>query len=156
MNRARVRSIWLACLLAVAVPYTVLAFGMEWRTVAGRMGPGFFPRLIGLGLSITLAIALARSLRQGDGGEGEGDGNATYVRALLVMLGATALYAVVFEVVGALVASVIYMVTVLAAINPRRWVMNVSIGVLLPLALYLMFQTWLNAGLPAGVLGIPL
>ncbi|MGH3096915.1 MAG: tripartite tricarboxylate transporter TctB family protein [Streptosporangiales bacterium] len=142
---------WLACLLAVAVPYTVMAFGMEWRTVAGRMGPGFFPRLIGLGLVITLAVALAMSLRQGDG---EGEGTTTYVRALLVMLGATALFAVLFEVVGALVASVLYMVTVLAVINPRRWVMNVTIGVLLPLVLYLMFQTWLNAGLPAGVLGI--
>lgn len=150
----RVRSIWLACLLGVAVPYAVLAFGMEWRTVGGRMGPGFFPRLIGLGLVITLAIALARSLRGGDE-DGEAEGDGTYVRALLVMIGATVLYAVLFEVLGALVASVIYMVTVLSAINPRRWVMNVSIGVLLPLALYLMFQTWLNAGLPAGMLGIP-
>ena len=38
--------------------YTEMAFGMEWRTAAGRIGPGFFPRIVGgLGLALTLRRA---------------------------------------------------------------------------------------------------
>ena len=38
---------FLGVLLLVFAVYTELAMGMEWRTQAGRIGPGFFPRILG-------------------------------------------------------------------------------------------------------------
>lgn len=34
---------FLGVLLLVFAVYTEMAMGMQWRTVAGRIGPGFFP-----------------------------------------------------------------------------------------------------------------
>lgn len=154
MKLSTVRSVWLASLLAVAVPYTVLAFGMEWRTTAGRIGPGFFPRLIGLALVGALLLALARSARdRKEASEGTG-GGGTYVRTLLLMIGATVLFLVLLEPLGALLAGVGYMLATLTALNRGRWIVNVPVAVILPTALYLLFQTWLGAGLPLGVLAV--
>lgn len=153
MNVSTIRNIWLAGLLLVAVPYTVMAFDMEWRTEAGRIGPGFFPRVVGVGLVCAILLALARSVREQ---RGANDGHAAggeYRRTLLLIIGATVLFLVLLEPLGALVAAVGYMLAVLAALNPRRWVLNATVAVALPVGLYLLLQTWLNAGLPRGVLG---
>ena len=57
------RSLFLAVLLVILAVYTQMAFDLEWRTVAGRIGPGFFPRIIGL-LSLAIILwALVTSLR---------------------------------------------------------------------------------------------
>lgn len=144
--------LWLVALLAVAVPYTVLAFGMDWRTEAGRIGPGFFPRLIGGALVVTLVVALARSGRERSTRAAGEDGAARRVRTLLLMLAATVLFVLFLEPLGALITGVLYMTAILTLLNPRRWPVNVAVGVILPTVLYLLFQTWLDAGLPPGVL----
>ena len=52
-----------ALLLVVLAVYTEMGFALEWRTAAGRIGPGFFPRIVGcLGLALTL-VALVQTLR---------------------------------------------------------------------------------------------
>jgi hypothetical protein len=52
------------CALAVILAvYTVLAFGMEWRAPAGRLGAGFFPRVIGVLGVVLCCVAVFRSLR---------------------------------------------------------------------------------------------
>lgn len=144
-------ALWLVALLAVAVPYTVLAFGMEWRTEAGRIGPGFFPRLIGGALVAALVVALVRSLRSADDTEGR-EGIRGNTRMLLLMLAATALFVLFLEPLGALITGVLYVTAILTLLNPKRWPVNVAVGVALPAVLYLLFQILLDAGLPPGVL----
>lgn len=149
-----VRNIWLAGLLLVAVPYTAMAFDMEWRTEAGRMGPGFFPRVVGIGLICAVLVALARSVHAQRQASDVPQPDGGYRRTMLSMLGATVLFLVLLEPLGALVAAVGYMLAVLTALNPRRWVVNIPVAVGLPVGLYLLLQTWLNAGLPQGVLNL--
>lgn len=152
MRLSTVRSVWLASLLVVAVSYTVMAFGMEWRTEAGRIGPGFFPRVIGVALVCALLVALAQSLRYRHAASENVEVSSGYLRTLSLIIGATVLFLVVFEFLGALLSAITYMLVLLATLNPRRWVMNIPIALGLPAGLYLLFQTWLNAGLPPGVL----
>lgn len=162
MSASNVRSIWIAALLTVAVPYTVIAFDMQWRTVAGRIGPGFFPRVIGLALVCSLLVALVRSLphsaaRRKEGHHSEAGGAARAaprgdLRTLSLIVGATVVFLVLLEPLGALPSAVAYMLGVLAVLNPRRWVVNIPVALALPVSLYLLFETWLNAGLPRGVL----
>lgn len=56
--------VFLGVLLVGFVAYTEMAFGMEWRTQAGRIGAGVFPRIVGCLAIATLAIALYREIRR--------------------------------------------------------------------------------------------
>lgn len=157
-----VRTAFFAVLLVVFGFYTEMAFALEWGTVAGRIGPGFFPRIIGIfGLALT-AVALVGGLRgrgeegilAGDDDEtGAGDLGRHPVALLLAVVGAAA-YVFFLTVLGAVVASAAFLAAVLWWLNPRRHVTNALVSVLLPVGMYLLFQTLLNAGLPVGVLGL--
>lgn len=154
------RTIFFGIVLVVLVGYTEMAFELEWRTQAGRIGPGFFPRIIGLiGVAITLG-ALVNSLRPGVGDEedlfdedevGEGDlGRHPVPLVLTVALSVVFLFTLTS--LGAIVSAAIFMFGMLWFLNRGKWVMNVVLSVLVPLGMYLLFQTALNAGLPAGIL----
>jgi putative tricarboxylic transport membrane protein len=142
------RVVWLAAIAAVAAVYTWMAFGMEWETEAGRIGPGFFPRIIGA-LTVALClVAIARCVRNPRQAE---PGNGRLVAyASVGMLG----YLLLFEYVGAAIASVLFMLFLLAATNRGHTVANVALAVLLPAALYALFEYGLGAGLPPGPLPV--
>jgi len=153
------RTAFFGVLLVVLVVYTEMAFELEWTTAAGRIGPGFFPRIVGLlGFVICLG-ALVNSLRPGVGDDedlledevGEGDlGRHPVPLLLAVVAGAVLLFT--FLSLGAIVAGTLFMFGMLAFLNPGRWLFNAVLGVAIPLGLYLLFQTALNAGLPEGIL----
>jgi putative tricarboxylic transport membrane protein len=153
------RTIFFGLVLVVLVGYTKMAFELEWETAAGRIGPGFFPRIVGiLGLLIALG-ALVNSLRPGVSTDesavedevGEGDLGRHPV-PLLLIVAASGVLLLTLTWLGAIVAGAIFMLGTLAFLNPGRWVTNVVLSVAVPVALYLLFQTALNAGLPPGLL----
>lgn len=169
---------FLAVLGTVAVGYTVMAFGLEWRTTAGRIGPGFFPRIVGSLTAALCLVGILRALRPGarrqddvalpaDGGAqveertsaeqagdglGEGAGSRTFVATMLVALVAMLALIAALVPLGAVISSALFLFGLLALLNPGRWVLNAVISVLLPIGLFVLFQTWLNAGLPEGPL----
>lgn len=153
------RTVFFGLLLVVLIGYTEMAFELEWRTQAGRIGPGFFPRIIGiLGVLITLG-ALLNSLRPGVGDEevpledevGEGDLGRHPV-PLALTVAASAIFLVTLTTLGAIISGAVFMFLVLAFLNPGRWVTNTILSVAVPFGLYLLFQTALNSGLPGGLL----
>jgi putative tricarboxylic transport membrane protein len=148
------RIVWLAAIAVVAAVYTWMAFGMEWQTTAGRIGPGFFPRIVG-GLTVVLCVvAIVRSLRERRP-PAEGDSDAP-AHGRLVAVASVALvgYLLVFEYLGAALASVAFMLVILPVVNRGRPVANVVMAVLLPAALYLLLEVGLGAGLPPGPLPV--
>jgi putative tricarboxylic transport membrane protein len=156
------RSLFLGVLLVVMAVYTQMAFDLEWRTVAGRIGPGFFPRVVGV-LSLAILLwALVGSLRSGaadDEDEVVGEDEAgeadlgRHPLPLLMVLAATAVFLLIFFVpLGAIVASSLFLLATLFLLNRRQPVVNVVVALALPLLVYLLFQTLLNSGLPPGVL----
>lgn len=155
------RTVFFGILLVVFACYVQLALGMEWRTAAGRIGPGFFPRIIGgVGVVITL-VALVRSVRRAEPetdseteSETETDGPdlGRHPRTMAIVVGASVALAAVFTVLGAVVAGALFLLGCLWLLNREHPVLNAVLGVGLAVGLYLLFQTLLNAGLPAGVL----
>jgi putative tricarboxylic transport membrane protein len=136
-------------LMALAASYTWGAFtGLDFLTANGRLGPGFFPRVIGVLLMVTLLYSFVADRRSKLGSD-EGTSN---LRDLVVFAGLAFLFVGLLDVVGAMVAMIAYMLAALTIFNPRRHLRNVVVSVLLPIAIYLMFDTWLNAGLPRGIL----
>lgn len=149
------RAVFFGILLVVFAVYVQLALGMEWRTAAGRIGPGFFPRIIGgAGVVLTL-VALVRSVRRAEAEPETGtDGPdlGRHPRTMAIVVAASAALAAVFTVLGAVVAGALFLLGCLWLLNREHPVLNAVLGVGLAVGLYLLFQTLLNAGLPAGVL----
>jgi putative tricarboxylic transport membrane protein len=155
------RALFFGVLLVVLAVYTEMAFEMEWRTAAGRIGPGFFPRFIGIFALLITVWALVKSLRAGSvddedevGGEeeaGEADLGKHPVPLLLVV-GAAALLIMFFNPLGMIVSCAIFLAGTLFLLNRGKTVANIVISLGLPVLVYLLFQTLLNAGLPDGIL----
>jgi putative tricarboxylic transport membrane protein len=156
------RSLFFAVLLIILAAYTQLAFGMEWRTAAGRIGPGFFPRIIGI---LSLAIVLWGLVRsqlpgavddedevRGDEEAGEADLGRHPVPLLLVTAAAAVFLLIFFVPLGAIVSCALFLLVTLFLLNRGQPVVNVLIALGIPVAVYLLFQSLLNAGLPAGLL----
>ena len=139
-------------ILGVAVFYTYVAFAeLNFLSTTGRLGPGFFPRIVGLALIATCLFTIAGDVRERriDGGL------SGFWPITLAVAALSGVFVLLLDVLGGLLAMVAYMLAALWLLNRGRWVQNVLVGTLLPVALYLLFDVWLNASMPRGVLGFP-
>lgn len=161
LRRPTGRTVFLGIVLVVLAVYTQMGFDLEWRTQAGRIGPGYFPRIIGILAIVCTLAALVISLRPGaadDEDEIGGDEEAgeadlgRHPRVLLLVVAASAVFVALFESLGAIISGALFMLAVLFLLNRGHRVTNVVIAVALPVLLYLLFQSFLNAGLPNGLL----
>jgi putative tricarboxylic transport membrane protein len=162
LRRPTGRALFFAVLLVVMAVYTQMAFALEWYTAAGRIGPGFFPRIIGI-LSLAIIVwALVKSLLPGavddedevlgEDEAGEADLGKHPIPLLLVLTAAVVFLLIFFVPLGAIVGCALFLLAVLFLLNRKQPVVNVVIALGLPVLVYLLFQTALNAGLPAGIL----
>jgi putative tricarboxylic transport membrane protein len=150
-------------LLAFAF-YTEMAMGMEWRTVAGRIGPGFFPRILGLAAVALTAIALVREFLSRPTDKPAGQVEAAeeaaepdlgrHPVALAAFVVAAAVFVALFGILGAALSGVLFLGATLWFLDREHHVRAVIIAVAVPVLLYLAFETGLNAGLPQGILPI--
>jgi hypothetical protein len=142
----------LAAIALVAAAYTRMAFGLEWETRAGRIGPGFFPRIIG---SLTVAlclVAIVRRVRAGrPPGEASEPGRARLVVATVAVL---TVYVALLEPLGALIASALMMLAILSLTNRGRPLANVALSVGVSSGLYALLEIGVGAGLPPGPLPV--
>jgi putative tricarboxylic transport membrane protein len=139
-----------AAILCVAVLYTYWAFAeLSFLSSAGRLGPGFFPRIIGLLLIVACLLTLAGDLKTR-----EGDAVSSYWRITLVVAGLSGAFILVLNVLGGPLAMVVYMLATLSVLNRGRILQNIAVSIGLPIVLFLLFDVWLNAAMPPGVLGL--
>jgi hypothetical protein len=139
-------------ILCLAVLYTYWAFAdLSFLSSTGRLGPGFFPRIVGLLLIATCLLTLAGDLKARQGG-GEVSGFWKITLLVGALSGALVL---LLEILGGPLAMAVYLLATLSVLNPGRALQNVVVSVCLPLALFLLFDRWLNASIPPDALGLP-
>jgi putative tricarboxylic transport membrane protein len=139
-----------AAILCVAVFYTYWAFAeLSFLSSAGRLGPGFFPRIIGLALIVACLLTLVGDLRKR-----EGSAVSSYWRITLVVAGLSGAFILVLNVLGGPLAMVVYMLATLSVLNRGMVLQNIALSIGLPFALFLLFDVWLNASMPPGILGL--
>jgi putative tricarboxylic transport membrane protein len=157
---------FLGVLVLVLAVYTQLAMGMEWRTHAGRIGPGFFPRIVGILGLVLCCVAAVRSLSpvEPDGGPGSETGGETDGRPagepehgrhpwmLAAASGGLAAFGVLLLPLGAILACALFMFGLSRLLGRGSVIRDLVLSLVVPLALYLLFEIGLNAGLPKGVL----
>jgi putative tricarboxylic transport membrane protein len=149
---------FLGVLLLVFAVYTEMAMGMEWRTQAGRIGPGFFPRILGFtAIAVTIAAGVREILsrRRSETVDAVDDAEPDLGRhplALVAFIAAAAVFVALFGVLGAALAGVLFLGVTLWFLDPEHHLRAVIIAIAVPVLLYLAFQIGLNAGLPQGIL----
>ena len=135
-----------AAILGAAALYAYWAFAdLSLLSSTGRLGPGFFPRIVGL----LLIVVCGLKKRHAEGGL------SSFWWITLVVAALSGAFVLSLEILGGPLAMVVYLLATLSVLNPGRSLQNVAISVGLPLALFLLFDRWLNASLPPDSLGLP-
>jgi len=170
--RVKPLTVFLGVLALILLGYTVLAFDLEWRTQAGRIGPGFFPRIVGLLGLLLCTVSAVMSMRPREAMDEDpfdkdmADKNLVdedpvdnaqpdlglHPRVLVVVGAAAAMAYLLFRTLGALVTSVLFLLVTLGYLDRENPWRVVAVSVSVPIGLYLLFQVGLKAGLPAGIL----
>jgi hypothetical protein len=155
---------FLSIILLAFAFYTEHAMGMEWRTQAGRIGPGFFPRILGgIALAVTVLALITEFLskpkaKKPDAVEAAEEAAepdlGRHPITLVAFVIAAAVFVGLFGVLGAALSGVLFLGATLWFLDPGHHVRSAIIAVAVPVLLYLAFQTGLNVGLPQGILPI--
>lgn len=116
----------------------------------GHPGPGFFPfgLAVALGL-VALALLLQPAVPRPAPATSERLRHGKVVLALLASAG----YAFALEPLGFLLTTFVFLLFMLSAIEPRRWISSVTISAATAVASHLVFKVWLAVQLPAGPWG---
>jgi hypothetical protein len=154
--------VFLGVLLLIFAVYTEMAMGMEWRTQAGRIGPGFFPRILGgtaiavtvlAGIREILARRAEKAVTQAEAADELAEPDlGRHPIALVSFIIAATLFVGLFGILGAVVAGILFLGATLWFLDPGHHIRAVIIAIAVPVLLYLAFQTGLNVGLPQGIL----
>lgn len=153
---------FLGVLLIAFAVYTEMAMGMEWRTQAGRIGPGFFPRILGFtAMAVTVTAGVREIVRrraekavsQAEAADEAAEPDlGRHPVALIGFVVAAALFVGLFGILGAVLAGVLFLGVTLWFLDPEHHIRSVVLAIAIPVLLYLAFQTGLNVGLPQGIL----
>jgi hypothetical protein len=73
--------------------------------------------------------------------------------AVLALL--SGVFVALLELVGGIVSMVVFMAAALWIFNRGRPLQNVLVAVLFPLGIYVVFEVWLRASMPRGLLPLP-
>ncbi|MEJ6393226.1 tripartite tricarboxylate transporter TctB family protein [Gymnodinialimonas sp. 2305UL16-5] len=168
-----------ATLLLLALGYTFYGLStLTLLTSSGRPAAGFFPLVVGVLLVISCAINLwgdARDwmkerqsgvapIHQADP-EAEAkadtfgvdahaiDGGPEFGRDVAIVFVYICVFVAIMNLVGALIAMVLFMLAFLFTFNRPHVVSNLLYSLALPGFLYGLFKILLNASLPTGPLG---
>lgn len=146
------RAGFLLAILFLAGFYTYIAFAeLSYLSSAGRLGPGFMPRIIGVALIVMCALSLYADMRDHSADHAVAPGwRSAAVLALL-----SGVFVALLEVLGGLLSMIAFMGAALWILNRGRPLQNVLVAVLLPLAVYVVFNVWLRASIPRGLLPLP-
>lgn len=140
------RIAFLIALLAGAVFYSYTAFAdLNFMTRTGRLGPGFFPRLIGVAAIIVTLWAILDELRR-DRNFGE-DAEGSWLD-VAILIGFAVGYAVLIRLFGGFIATFLFLAVSLTVLNRGQHIKNIAVAVLVPGIVYLLFDRVLNANMP--------
>jgi Tripartite tricarboxylate transporter TctB family len=137
------RDFWAGVLfISLGIAAIVISSNYSLGTAA-RMGPGYFPRILGILLIVLGSIIALRGVRI--------NGEAIPVwkwRPLLVVLGSVVLFGAIVHSMGMLISTVILIVTASAASHEFRWKEALMIGIGLAVVCVGVFVVGLKIILP--------
>lgn len=158
---AKVDRVIFVCALVLAAVYFYATAQIPSLEIGDPLGPKAFPRLLGIGLLLAAAMLLmeiirdAKARRVAEESEGKKEHAAVDLRHFLVIAVVTvwtAVYISVFELLGYVIATSIYLLALMVYFHPGKWLANVLTSVLFCIVSYVMFSHVLGVNLARGVL----
>jgi len=148
------KAVFLVAVLCTALLYTYTAFTeLTFLTMSGRLGPAFFPRIIGVLLILACVYNLVLLARRSGPDGHEAAGGDWRITAGIIALSAA--FVALLEILGGLVAMVLFLLAALSLLNRGRPVQNLLVSLLLPAGVHLLFDLWLKASTPKGMIPLP-
>jgi len=117
-------------------------------------GPGFYPFVVGLTLLLFSFILLFSSIFLEKEGFTEKTEEKSNKKNILLIVFLLLLYAIVYEYLGFIVSTLLFIICILKIIERKRWLVAISFAIFTAAFSYVLFNLWLNANLPKGILGI--
>lgn len=133
-------------LLVVSGFYVALAFRLP-MFAKQIPGSGFFPRIVGIALILLLIIELIKNLKE----KQEDSFSIKHLRLFLLLIATTTGYIFIFNVLGAILSTILFMMAVLFLFNREKHLQNLVLGISIPVVLFILFEVLLNTGLPKGI-----
>jgi hypothetical protein len=148
------KAVFLVAVLCIAILYTYTAFTeLTLLTMTGRLGPAFFPRIIGVLLILGCLYNLVLLAHRSDSDRSDSEGGDWRITAGVIALSTG--FVALLESLGGLIAMVLFLFVVLSLLNRGRLMQNLLISVLLPAGVHLLFDVWLKASMPKGLIPLP-
>jgi putative tricarboxylic transport membrane protein len=119
---------------------------------ASAPAAGFFPAVLAVLLAITSLFACVAALRSGSKSVARAE-RLTW-KKLLLTVGSLLVFAVVFERLGYLAATFLFIFFLLRTVEQKSWALAIAVGLSASVGSYLIFGLLLGAPLPAGFLRI--
>lgn len=129
--------------------FTYMSFDYNFITEEGRPDAGFFPIIIGCLLLFFSGYSLIKDLKEKHTPKSE----FTHAKDIGFLVISVTCLVLLLNMIGAMLAMALFIFSVLFKFNRKKTLQNILISFGFPTALYLMFDVWLNAGLPKGFLG---
>ena len=143
-------------ILVLAAVYFYATAQIPTLEIGDPLGPKAFPRLLGIGLLITAALLFMEIWRARKAPPEKDPAPASGDQRHLLVVGAvivwTAIYFAVFQPLGYVLSTTVYLLVLTAYFHRGKWVTNVLTSVLYGVLSYLMFTKALGVTLPPGVL----
>ncbi|MCL1483530.1 MAG: tripartite tricarboxylate transporter TctB family protein [Marinobacter sp.] len=137
------------CILVVAICYTYGAFfDLTFLNNRGYMGPGFFPRVLGVTLIVSMLLLILGDIKKGTLFSGPQD---SQYQDAAVLIGLSLTFGVVLMVLGYVIAIPAYLGATLFYFNRGKHVTNGVVTVAVPALIHFLFAGLLNASLPHGL-----
>ena len=145
------------CTLVLAAVYLYATEQLPSLEIGDPLGPKAFPRLLGAGLVLTAIVLLVEMVRarKTAASSARPPAEPPDRAAMLVVAGAavwTLVYFLLFEPLGYVIATTLYLLPLMAYFNKGKWAINVLTAVLFCVASYLMFTKVLGVNLARGIL----
>ena len=137
--------------------FVALATGAFLESMNLRFGsvsapaPGFFPAVLAALLGVASLLAFVEGLRSGDQ---DANGERPSWKKIVSTVAALFVFAIVFERLGYLVATFLFIVFLLRAVERRGWGSAVAVAFSASLLTYVVFGLLLGSPLPAGFLQV--
>ena len=157
MRALRADVILAATIIVVAAIYLFADAGLRTARIGDPLGPKAFPALVGGGLILSAVLLLFEtwSKRRALADAAPEPRNPDQKHNVLVLIGMvawTALYYYVFESLGYLIATPVFLLGLVSYFNRRKYLTNVLVAVGFTAVVYLLFSILLGVPLPSGPL----
>lgn len=146
----------LVCIVLLAAVYFYATAQIPALEIGDPLGPKAFPRLLGVALLVTgvmLFIEIARAPRDKPSpAESSESGGHSHLPVIAAVVAFTAVYLMVFEWLGYVLATAPYLLGLMAYFHRGKWLSNILTSVLFSVLSYLLFTKVLEVSLARGLL----